>query len=554
MTTPTKPTATPSPQYSQQQRQQASEQFQATWQQFQTLTLANDPLLRQTLGHNGEFEWADISAEAQAQQLQDWQTLRQQLTDIEQAALSDDEKSRYDALISRLEQQLLSAPFSALALDLTGPNAWQRVIPTTLIAHHPVERISDVYDYRDRLQGAAELLVRWREQWQQADQRFLPPQSAFDLAISDIDRLLDGQPFAEKAAHHSPLWADIQGKITRLDLYPSSQRVLQQRLQRTLVKQLGPALTAVRAELQQLRAQAPAFAALNQHPDGLRYYQLQLHDFTDSQWDAQHWHNLATQQVRRLQQQWLQGGELGSEQRFSDLLAAAPLISDVDAQIQAQQSLLEQASKALAGRWDSNELPALAVLAEPDLVQAFTDVARYRPGQYRINPTALQAMTHYQLMATSLRRGLAAHWQFYNATQPYQTAMLTSHATEAGWQAYAAQQLLPQLEKQHSDWRRAIVLSELNDACLAVVDTGIHALNWSQGQTENFLSSQCNLSPAWQAHWLMRIQDQPAAAVAAFAGLQQWQQLTASTNTDVGGLLRRGPLPLDTLRSITSAD
>ncbi|GGY32411.1 hypothetical protein GCM10011297_01650 [Bacterioplanes sanyensis] len=526
-----------------QQQQQSRQQFDQYWQQYQQLRYEHNPLLRSQLSTQSDFDWDDLSDQGFEQRLQDWQDLRQQLNDLPRAALTNQQRRRYDALLTELEQRLLSVPFRTLALDLTGPQAWQRVIPHTLTEHHPVASIRDAHDYIDRLQSAAALLGHWQQLWQAAEPAFLPPRTAFDQALADIDALLTGAPFTGK--EDSPLWADINTKIVALPIYPSSERVLKQRAQKVLENELQPALQQLRNTLTKLRNQATDAPALSQHEDGLRYYQLLLSRYSDSHWDAQHWHDQAQQRVRARQQEWLQGGELTEGQTFSQILAAAPRITDPQAAVVKQREVLRQAATDLAVRLADVKLPPLAVSAVASNAQPWADITSYRPGHYRINPKALNQLSEAQLAGLSLRQGLASHWQYYFSQQPQADYLLASPATVAGWQAYAARLML----YRNQQWRRAVVLAELNDACMAVVDTGLHALQWSYQQAENYLSRNCNLSEAQRQQQLMEIQDQPGRAVAALAGLQHWQQLgeQAEKASWLEQLLQQGPLPLDDL-------
>lgn len=549
--TDTQPSGLQQPQFSSAEQQQAEQEFALIWQQYQTLRWQQDPQQRQLSNTTDAVDWPDISAEAQQQQLQDWQRLRQQLSAIEQAALAPQQQWRYDTLLSDLEQRLVLAPFTPLALDLSGPDAWQRRIAQTLMTQHPVERISDVYDYIDRLQGAAELLNRWREQWQQADNGFLPPQAQFDQAIKDINELLTGFPFDANSQQLSPLWVDIRGKIIALELYPSSQRVLLQRTQQALTGDFYSALSALASQLQQTAEHAKDAPALSQHPQGLHYYQLLLSHYSDSHRDAQYWHNKAQQVIQLRQQEWLVGASLSEGQSFSNVLPAQPRLTLTDDAIDQQRQQLQQAAQQLALRID-RPLPALAVTAISTTAQPWSDLLSYQLGELSINPAQLQQLTEAQLSALTVRQGLAQHWLTFGATSAADSTLLASPASQQGWQAYVARLLL----YRDPSWRRAVVLAELNDACLAAVDTGLHALGWSPQQAQQFLAQQCNLSEQQQQQWILAIQDQPGRALAALAGLQGWQRLAQKANSSswLPQLLSQGLQPLDILQQRLTAE
>ncbi|MDO6749318.1 hypothetical protein, partial [Gilvimarinus sp. 1_MG-2023] len=91
--------------------------------------------------------------------------------------------------------------------------------------------------------------------------------------LSQLDIMLTGYPFTD-SPEPSPLWQDIQTRLTQLELYPASHEILEAKAASTLTNHLLPALRALRRQLKDLTTQTSL--SWQQYPNGDACYRLQL--------------------------------------------------------------------------------------------------------------------------------------------------------------------------------------------------------------------------------------------------------------------------------------
>jgi uncharacterized protein (DUF885 family) len=152
---------------------------------------------------------------------------------------------------------------------------------------------------------------------------------------------------------------------------------------------------------------------------------------------------------------------------------------------------------------------------------------------------------HYQLALQQERADLPRFRRFGGAP-----------AFIAGWGLYAAT-LGEELGVYDAAGRYGALLAQLQCAAGVVVDTGIHAQNWSRAQALDYLRAHVPLDELSAANLVDRAVALPAEALSCLAGITKLKNLRAHAEQTLGthfdeqafhtALLHDGALPLDLL-------
>ncbi|MDT2077662.1 MAG: DUF885 family protein, partial [Planktomarina sp.] len=115
-------------------------------------------------------------------------------------------------------------------------------VATVLIRLHRIETVDDANDYIKRLQGAMKLFDQLIDGLQaRAEKSIIAPQFVYQQAVENSQGIIAGQPFAESGSVDSPLMADFNRKLEKLDITGSQKLQLQSRAQDALLQSVGPA-------------------------------------------------------------------------------------------------------------------------------------------------------------------------------------------------------------------------------------------------------------------------------------------------------------------------
>lgn len=564
------------------QQAQTEEQVSALFEEYFQFEIERSPVLRSQLGMRGQFEWDDITPEARETQLEFYQSLRQRLQAVREDALSPATLNSYRTLLAELEHELLLLPFSRHAYEFSQMGGWHVAVADTLINHHPVGSIAEAQDYISRLQGIPALFTRWLENIRAAeDQGIIPPAFVYAPVRESIRAILSGAPFT--ATGDSPLWEDFNRKLDNLGLYPSTRALLERRARSALLQQVQPAYEQLLAALQEQQQRAPAHQGAADLPDGLRYYQLQLAWFSNSQADADQIHQLGLTEVRRIQQEILQlAPALGYNGDRQDLAAIfrwmeerSPRFSNDDAGrnefLGFQRARVRQMAERLP--WFFTRLPVtpLAIRTVEEYRQSNTAIAFYeppsldgsRPGLYYINPARLNDLPRYRLAALAYHEALPGHHLQIALAQeneqlPSFRRILHNPAFSEGWALYAEKLAAEMGAYQNAEEEYGRLIQELWRAVRLVLDTGLHAKGWSRAQAIDYQLANTPFSRADTEAAINRYLVMPGQAVAYKMGEQRLLSIRQQMQDRLGSrfdlaqfhtaLLSQGSLPLDVLQ------
>ena len=156
---------------------------------------------------NGELD--DVSEAAMFEQLEWYQdSVNQLLDDFEYAELNDEAKRSFDLWVYHLRQAEASLKYRRHQF-IFGRYGPQSSLPNSFINYQIVETRQDARDYISRLNQSGHYLMQYLERARLgALDGIRPPFFDYELAISEIKRVLTGHPFNEDG--ESVLWKDFK--------------------------------------------------------------------------------------------------------------------------------------------------------------------------------------------------------------------------------------------------------------------------------------------------------------------------------------------------------
>lgn len=563
------------------QRQEAKLQAQALFDEYYQFELEQSPVLRSQLGISGQFEWDDLSAETREQRLEFYQSLRQQLQAIPEQALDANTLANYRTLLERIEQDLLMMPFEQYQYAVTQLGGWHTRVVEVLTNYHPISNLDEARDYITRLNAIPALFNRLRENLRSAeDNGIIAPKFAYDAAIANINHILTGEPFSNPGV--SPILADFRSKLNNLGLYSNTTALLERRARTALTSRVQPAYQQLLQFLIEQRERAPEQQTLADLPDGMRYYQLLLIQYSNSHTDANSIHQLGLTEVSRIQHSIRKLLPALGYQGDSDDLATAfiwieqrtPKFSNDeqgrDEFMGFQRTRVKQMAERLPFYFTTMPIAPIAVRAVEPYRQQGAPTAFYeppsldgtRPGQYFVNTARMNDVSRYRLAALAYHEAVPGHHLQIALAQeneklPAFRRIIINQAFSEGWALYAEKLATEMNAYQGVEEEYGRLVQELWRAARLVVDTGLHARGWSKQQALDYLTHNTPLSKAESEQEINRYLVIPGQAVAYKMGelkllsIRQQMQDKLGSRFDLPrfhtALLSQGTLPLDVL-------
>jgi len=188
-----------------------------------------------------------------------------------------------------------------------------------------------------------------------------------------------------------------------------------------------------------------------------------------------------------------------------------------------------------------------------------------RPGTFEVNTYAPATRTRFEYDALSFHESVPGHHLQFALAQRLEAipefrrfAYVTSYCE--GWALYC-ERLADELGLYRGDLERLGMVSfDAWRACRLVVDTGVHALDWSRDRAIGFMRDNTALSEGNLANEVDRYIAWPGQATAYMIGRLRIRSLRDRTRDRLGpafdlrafhdAVLSSGPVPLDTLDEI----
>lgn len=581
------------------EKQAAEQQARLLFAQYARLELDSSPMMQAYRGLKTNYDqWDDISETFANAQQQKLVTMLDQAKTINQTALSQSVRLSLELLIYELEQSAASYSFRHYNYPVNSLYGLHTEIPTFLVNIHQIHNIQDARDYIIRIEQVPELIDQLIEQLKlREEQGIIPPEFVFDTVISACEELIDGYPINNKAQNKHILWSNLTDKMAELQLYRSSEAVLEKKLKRALKRKFKPAYSKLIKYLKKTKPKASQDTGFHQFTNGNDYYHLRLKQITTLGKDADAIHQLGLKKVSEIQNSIYdlipklapeiilantskdgQPLEKTNEQQkalqafFSKTRKDKSLYyQDGKSALNDSKSHIKDLNTVLGKAFE--DIPAMPMQVKP--VEAFREanspVAFYqspsddgtRPATYYMNFKKLNEMPKFQFEALAYHETIPGHHlQTIYALQSKELPEFRRHAHftaySEGWALYA-EGLAKELGAYQDPWNEyGRLLMELWRANRLVIDTGLHHKGWTLEQALEYRLANTPFSKTDSINAIQRYLVMPGQATAYMMGQIKFKELKEKAESALGDkfslgnyhkfILELGPLPLTLLQ------
>ncbi|TQV86099.1 DUF885 domain-containing protein [Exilibacterium tricleocarpae] len=555
----------------------------ALFETFFEEDLARSPMRQTYLGIKTDYDkWDNISDafEAMSHALR-----RDQLARL--SRLNPENMDAATALSFRLQRQVLE--------DAIADYRWRHhnypvnqmfgihtTAPSLLINQHHIDNRQDAEAYITRLAGIAVLFDQLIDGLRaRAEKGIVMPKFVFPYAIEASNNIITGAPFG--AGDDSVLYADFKRKIGALQLTYAQREALLTDASTALRQHVKPAYEKLIRYLVELEQQADTRDGAWKFPEGEAFYNNALARTTTTSFSAAEIHIVGLEEVARIHSEMR---DIMKQVNFAGDLAAFFTFMRTDPQFyypedEASKEAYLAAATAIIDNMESrlDELfltrPKAALKVQR--VEAFREKSAgkafyqrpsmdgSRPGLYYANLYRMSNMPTYQMEALAYHEGIPGHHMQIAIAQelegiPQFRKFGGYTAYVEGWGLYS--EWIPKqmglYQDPYSDFGRLAM--ELWRACRLVVDTGIHAKQWTRQQAIDYLKANTPNPEGDIVNAIERYIVIPSQATAYKIGMLKIQQLRATSEQALGKrfdirqfhdvVLRNGPVPLNVLEDL----
>ncbi len=537
-------------------------------------------------GEVGDFSEAGLNRVIAWQQ----QTAAELVDQFDYDVLTPEAQESYDLWLYLADRAAAADRFRTdVYLFHQGTTALNRMLPQLIIAWHQVDDESDLANYVSRIRESSRVLLQLIDRARlYADRGVHPPYFAFDIVTRETRAVVSGAPFDDSGTDN-PIWADFKSEVARLQedglLDADAAQAYLEEGRAALLDDWGPAQRSLLEWLDIDRPNAPDPAVgASRLPDGVAYYRERLAYNTTTDLTAEQIHAIGLEQVARLHEAFdalkQALGFEGSRDAFFSWLRddkddPALYFPNTD---EGRQAYLDESTAVLENI--KVQLPAFfGLLPKADLVVKRVEPYREqpgaaqhynmsspdgsRPGVYYAHLIDMTAMPRWELEATAYHEGLPGHHlqlaianELEGVPEFRKRARITA-ATE-GWALYAegvAKEMPGTYQDPLSEVGR--LFNELFRAIRLVVDTGLHAMGWSEQQAVNYMLANSMITEGQARAEVRRYLTDPGQATAYMIGMLKYRELRARAEAALGTrfdlrafhdlVLGSGPLPLGLL-------
>lgn len=460
------------------------------------------------------------------------------------------------------------------------------MVPSFLINQHLIANRQDADAYIGRIKNTSLLMDQLLEQLTIRETNgIVLPQFVFPRVLESIENITSGAPFYPSDKDGAIL-ADFRAKIATLKLPDSEKEQLLADAKIALVAHLSPGYNKLHHYLSAQQTRADNRHGVWKFPDGQAFYNFALKRTTTIDLGADEIHQIGLAEVQRIQDEMR---AIMKTVNFDGDLMAFFAFTRNDKQFyypdtrSGRQAYLDRATAVIDNMHNRlDELfitkpkAPLQVKAVEPFREASAGQAFYqrpapdgsRPGTYFANLYRMSDMAKYQLEALAYHEGLPGHHMQISIAQELENIpkfrLYGGHtAFIEGWGLYS--ELVPKeiglYEDPYSDFGR--LSGELYRACRLVVDTGIHAKQWTRQQALDYMADNVPHPHSYNVRQIERYIVMPSQATAYKIGMLKIQQLRADATQALGSdfdirqfhevVLKEGSVPLTVLEDNVNA-
>ncbi|WP_373987611.1 DUF885 family protein [Duganella sp. BuS-21] len=442
-------------------------------------------------------------------------SIHARLRTIDRKALSAESQTLYDSVAYAAESGIagLRFPFGGAASGFYGGTAPFPVtqqdgaltrIPEFLDSQHQIANAADAEAYLERVAALARMMDQETARIaEQAGQGIAPPDFICRTALAQL------QDFRKTAAAEQKLVSSITERTQKQNIAGDWHG----RALKLVEGSVYPALERQIAAFDKASAKATNVAGVHRLPDGAAYYEWALRLGTSTTRSAKAIHAIGLEQNQQLQsridailkKQGITNGTVGQRllalskdpQRFyaDNNKGREELIAYCNDRVQAVRKLMPQISRLdLKVPLLIKRVPTDIEAGAPLGYMNFASLDGSRPAIYYINLKSTTLWPKSEIATLTAHEGLPGHaWQGaylaeHHEKLPLISSLIGFNAFIEGWALYA-EQLVDEFGLYANDPFSQIGYLQAQQfrACRLVVDTGMHAMQWTREQAIRFL-------------------------------------------------------------------
>ncbi|MCD8551426.1 MAG: DUF885 domain-containing protein [Shewanella xiamenensis] len=550
---------------------------------FETIFMENimaSPIAQTYMGIKQDYDkWDDIGDEADARELARTKKQLAEVNQLDASKLDPQTRLSLTLLTQNLNNDIKDYQWRYHNYPVNQMHGGHSMIASFLINQHQITDVSDAKAYISRLNGVPKRLSQLQQALEvRADKGIITPKFVFGYVISDSQNIIKGAPFDK--GEDSALLADFRKKVNALSISETEKAQLIADAEKALVSQVEPAYKTLIAYIKTLEAKADSRDGVWKLPDGEAFYNNALARTTTTHMTADEIHQLGLAEVERIHNEMRaimkKVNFNGTLQEFFTFMRDDPqfyypntaegkaaYLADATKLIDNMRSRLDEVFKVK---------PKAAMIVKQ--VEAFREKSAgkafyeqpapdgSRPGSYYANLYDMKAMPKYQMEALAYHEGIPGHHMQIAISQelkdiPKFRKFGGYTAYIEGWGLYSESfpKEMGLYADPYSDFGRLAM--ELWRACRLVVDTGIHAKQWTREQgiayyVDNTPNAKSDAKKMVERHIVM-----PSQATAYKVGMIKLLELRHKAEKQLGDkfdirdfhtlVLANGALPLDVL-------
>lgn len=547
-----------------------------------------NPLELTSLGRKELYDQIPDLSEAGEDAYLEWfaGTVEELQREFDYDALDFEAQTSYDLWIYTYEMERDRSRFRRQNYYLTQMSGAHTDLPTALISLHMVDTVDDLRAYISRIEGTArgvrQTLVRVQDS---AAFGVRAPRFAYEAVIDESSKLISGRPFNADAEVDAPLYTDAKAKLAALQeqglVTDEEAAELLAAVERALLDHFEPAYRELITWFEQDIENAPTDTiGAAELPDGVAYYAMALRDSTTLPLTPEEVHATGLAEVERIraEMQALKDslGFDGDLQAFNEFLTTddrffypntdegrQAYLDDATAYIDRIRELLPQYFGILP------KAPLVVKRVEPfreqdgaaqHYMQGSVDGSR--PGIYYVHLSDTRSMPKTEMEAVAYHEGIPGHHMQISIAQentslPSFRGQFFYGAYVEGWALYAEQLAAEMGAYEDPYLRYGQLTSEMWRAVRLVVDTGMHAMNWSEQEAIDYFAANATTPLAAIRSEIRRYLVWPGQATSYKTGMLKILELRERARNRLGAafdirefhdvILGGGALPLSIL-------
>lgn len=562
--------------------QTESEKANALFEAIFMENIMASPIAQTYMGIKQDYDkWDDIGDEADAIELARTKKQLAEVNQLDAAKLDPQTQLSLKLLKQNLQNDIDDYQWRYHNYPVNQMRGGHSMIASFLINQHQINNISDAKAYISRLNGVPKRLSQLQKALElRAEKNIIAPKFVFSYVISDSQNIIKGAPF--NRGDDSVLLADFRRKVNALDIQDKEKKTLIAGAEKALVDNVEPAYNQLINYIKTLAAQANTRDGVWKLPNGATFYNNALARTTTTNMTADQIHELGTAEVTRIHNEMrtiMQKVHYkGSLQEFFGFMRDDPqfyypnttegktaYLADATKLIDTIQSRLDEAFKVKPKA--AMVVKQVEAFREKSAGKAFYEQPApdgSRPGSYYANLYDMKTMPKYQMEALAYHEGIPGHHMQIAIAQelkdiPKFRKFGGYTAYIEGWGLYSESfpKEMGLYADPYSDFGRLAM--ELWRACRLVVDTGIHAKQWTREQgiafyVDNTPNAKSDAVKMVERHIVM-----PSQATAYKVGMIKLLELKHKAEKQLGDkfdirdfhtlILANGALPLDVLEA-----